>query len=64
VFKTEHKGWGVRTLQAIPKGSFVCDYVGEVIDQHKAEQVGKIYDAKKRSYLFDLDILQNSLRLV
>lgn len=31
VFKTANKGWGVKTLQAIPRGTFVMEYVGEVI---------------------------------
>ncbi|KAH7420482.1 hypothetical protein KP509_13G009600 [Ceratopteris richardii] len=31
VFKTVNKGWGVRALEMIPAGSFVCEYVGEVI---------------------------------
>ncbi|KAK1352961.1 putative inactive histone-lysine N-methyltransferase SUVR2 [Heracleum sosnowskyi] len=25
------KGWGLRTLESLPKGAFVCEYVGEVI---------------------------------
>lgn len=32
VFMTsEGKGWGLRTLEDLPKGAFVCEYVGEVI---------------------------------
>ena len=31
VFKTDHKGWGLRTLDFIPKGRFVCEYAGEVL---------------------------------
>jgi histone-lysine N-methyltransferase SUV39H len=45
----------VKTLQAIKKGSFVCEYVGEVIKNEEAEKRGKIYDAEGRTYLFDLD---------
>ncbi|KAL6953133.1 hypothetical protein U1Q18_048288 [Sarracenia purpurea var. burkii] len=30
-FTKEGKGWGVRPLQDLPKGSFVCEYVGEVL---------------------------------
>ncbi|KAK2978146.1 hypothetical protein RJ640_029140, partial [Escallonia rubra] len=25
------KGWGLRTLEELPKGAFVCEYVGEVL---------------------------------
>ncbi|XVF42363.1 hypothetical protein PTKIN_Ptkin01aG0356000 [Pterospermum kingtungense] len=32
VFLTrEGKGWGLRTLQDLPKGTFVCEYVGEIL---------------------------------
>ncbi|XAR61054.1 Histone-lysine N-methyltransferase [Bertholletia excelsa] len=32
VFMTpEGKGWGLRTLEDLPKGSFVCEYVGEIL---------------------------------
>nr|GEZ00834.1 60S ribosomal protein L23 [Tanacetum cinerariifolium] len=32
VFMTaEGKGWGLRTLEDLPKGTFVCEYVGEIV---------------------------------
>lgn len=32
VFMTpDGRGWGLRTLQDLPKGAFVCEYVGEVL---------------------------------
>ncbi|XP_024966862.1 probable inactive histone-lysine N-methyltransferase SUVR2 isoform X1 [Cynara cardunculus var. scolymus] len=32
VFMTaEGKGWGLRTLEDLPKGAFICEYVGEVL---------------------------------
>ncbi|KAJ1409359.1 WIYLD domain [Sesbania bispinosa] len=32
VFLTrEGKGWGVRTLEDLPKGCFVCEYIGEIL---------------------------------
>lgn len=43
------KGWGVRTLNEIPKGAFVCEYVGEVISDSEAN------NRQDDSYLFDLD---------
>ncbi|XP_077250829.1 putative inactive histone-lysine N-methyltransferase SUVR2 isoform X2 [Tasmannia lanceolata] len=30
-FTQEGKGWGVRTLEELPRGAFVCEYVGEVL---------------------------------
>lgn len=32
VFMTgDGRGWGVRALDEIPKGTFVCEYVGEIL---------------------------------
>ncbi|XP_055959546.1 probable inactive histone-lysine N-methyltransferase SUVR2 isoform X2 [Mercurialis annua] len=30
-FTPEGKGWGLRTLDKLPKGTFVCEYVGEIL---------------------------------
>nr|XP_020449602.1 histone-lysine N-methyltransferase NSD3 [Monopterus albus] len=38
VFKTEGRGWGLRTNQALRKGDFVKEYVGEVIDSEECQQ--------------------------
>ena len=56
VFKTFHKGWAVRSLTRIPRGSFVCEYVGEVITTDEAERRGIEYDKQGFSTLFDLDM--------
>ena len=52
--KIEDAGWGIYTRQAIKKGDFVHEYVGEVISQEEAERRGRIYDKVNRSYLFNL----------
>lgn len=31
VFATKGKGWAIRTLEYLPKGSFVCEYIGEIL---------------------------------
>ncbi|ELT88290.1 hypothetical protein CAPTEDRAFT_206547 [Capitella teleta] len=49
VFRTIGRGWGCRTLQNVKKGSFVCEYVGELISDAEAES------REDDSYLFDLD---------
>ncbi len=38
VFKTKLCGWGVRALEDIPAGTFVCEYVGEIISEEEAER--------------------------
>ncbi|XP_034131685.1 histone-lysine N-methyltransferase Su(var)3-9 isoform X1 [Drosophila guanche] len=56
LFKTSNgRGWGVRTPQALRKGEFVCEYVGEIITCDEANERGKAYDDNGRTYLFDLD---------
>ncbi|XP_038874401.1 probable inactive histone-lysine N-methyltransferase SUVR2 isoform X4 [Benincasa hispida] len=30
-YTSEGKGWGLRTLEDLPKGSFVCEYAGEIL---------------------------------
>lgn len=32
------QGWAVRAREAIPRGTFVCEYVGEVIDEKEANK--------------------------
>ncbi|KAK1399698.1 hypothetical protein POM88_009561 [Heracleum sosnowskyi] len=38
VFKTESVGWGLRSRDFIPSGSFICEYVGELLDDMQAEE--------------------------
>lgn len=49
LYKTESRGWSIRTVCEITKGSFVCEYVGEIITDEEAEQ------REDDSFLFDLD---------
>ncbi|XP_050227989.1 histone-lysine N-methyltransferase, H3 lysine-9 specific SUVH6-like [Mercurialis annua] len=49
VFKTEARGWGVRSLNSIPSGSFICEYVGELLQEAEAEQ-----RTGNDEYLFDI----------
>ena len=48
LFRTESKGWGVQTLLAIPKGTYLCEYKGEIITGSEADS------REDDSYLFDL----------
>lgn len=38
VYSTKDRGWGVRTLEPIPRGMFVCEYAGEVISFDEARR--------------------------
>lgn len=61
VFKTISKGWGVRSTQFIPKGTFIEEYVGEVITVEEGDARGAVYDKLGCSYLFDMDFAQSEL---
>lgn len=56
VFKTsDERGWGLKAIDRIPKGCFIIEYTGEVVDQEESIKRGKVYDQIGQSYLFDLD---------
>lgn len=38
VFATQRKGWGVRALHFIPKGTFVCAYSGQILTDEEANK--------------------------
>lgn len=49
VFLTrEGKGWGLRTLENLPKGAFVCEYVGEILTNMELYERNKQSDGNKR----------------
>lgn len=54
IFKTENKGWGVRSWDFIPSGGFVCEYTGEVMDTKTADEL------EDDEYLFNLDMKQGN----
>ncbi|XP_028851480.1 histone-lysine N-methyltransferase EHMT1a isoform X2 [Denticeps clupeoides] len=49
IFRTERMGWGVRALQDIPEGTFVCEFVGEIISD------GEANTRQNDAFLFNLD---------
>ncbi|WCJ25772.1 Histone-lysine N-methyltransferase H3 lysine-9 specific SUVH5 [Euphorbia peplus] len=49
IFKTESRGWGVRSLNSISPGSFICEYVGELLEDKEAEE-----RKGNDEYLFDI----------
>ncbi|CAL1401719.1 unnamed protein product [Linum trigynum] len=48
IFKTHSRGWGVRSLNSISSGSFICEYVGELLEDNEAER------RTNDEYLFDI----------
>ncbi|KZV32966.1 hypothetical protein F511_01477 [Dorcoceras hygrometricum] len=52
----EGKGWGLRTLEDLPKGAFVCEYVGEVLTNAELfDRVLRSPKGEKHSYPVLLD---------
>lgn len=35
---SEAKGWGIRTLDDLPKGTFVCEYIGEILTNSEVQK--------------------------
>ncbi|KAJ1675042.1 hypothetical protein EV182_002046, partial [Spiromyces aspiralis] len=63
IFRTQLKGWGVRATEYIPRGRFICEYVGEIITYEEAEKRAKNDQVFGTTYLFDLDydVMQGDL---
>lgn len=56
IFRTANgRGWGVKTCSYLKRGTFITEYMGEVITTEEAERRGIQYDMEGSTYLFDLD---------
>lgn len=54
IFRQRYGYWGLRTLDYIPRGAFVCEYTGDLIGENLAERRGTIADMQRCSYLYDI----------
>ncbi|ESQ30564.1 hypothetical protein EUTSA_v10012393mg [Eutrema salsugineum] len=52
VFKTMDRGWGLRSLDPIRAGSFICEFAGDIIQQGDEETDDYIFDSSRVSKLF------------
>ena len=55
IFKTEKRGWGIRTLVDLPRGSFICIYVGKLYTNEEANIQGQEYGDE---YFAELDLIE------
>lgn len=55
VFMTEKCGWGIRCLDDLPQGSFVCVYAGQLLTEQGANEDGNQYGDE---YLAELDHIE------
>ncbi|KAM9282903.1 LOW QUALITY PROTEIN: histone-lysine N-methyltransferase SETDB2 [Cariama cristata] len=53
VFNTEKKGWGVRCLDDIDKGTFVCTYSGRLMSRAEVQVLGDGQNLKEKSAVND-----------
>ncbi|CAH1979497.1 unnamed protein product [Acanthoscelides obtectus] len=55
VFKTHNRGWGIRCLNDIPQGTFICIYAGTLHTEAMANQDGMAYGDE---YFAELDYIE------
>lgn len=55
VFKTGNRGWGLRCLNDVPMGSFVCVYAGDMLNEQMANAAGDNYGDE---YFAELDYIE------
>ncbi|XP_057965045.1 probable inactive histone-lysine N-methyltransferase SUVR2 isoform X2 [Malania oleifera] len=54
-FTPDGKGWGLRTLEDLPKGAFVCEYVGEILTNTELHERNRSSNNEKHRYAVVLD---------
>ncbi|KAK9749926.1 hypothetical protein RND81_02G160000 [Saponaria officinalis] len=62
VFKTEKKGWAVRSREKILRGTFVCELIGEVLGMHEANRRRIRYGKNSCGYIFDIGTRMKNMR--
>ncbi|GAB6033221.1 hypothetical protein CHUAL_012824 [Chamberlinius hualienensis] len=55
IFKTEKRGWGIRCLDDIPQGGFICIYAGQLLTEQGANEDGTQFGDE---YLAELDYIE------
>ncbi|KAK8717532.1 hypothetical protein V6N13_044795 [Hibiscus sabdariffa] len=61
VFETKNKGWGVRAGEPILSGTFVCEYIGEILDEQEANNRRIRYDRDGCNYMYNVDSRINDM---
>ena len=54
-YENEHVGWGVRTKEKLKAGSFVCEYVGEIISVDSEEERMEANGGKALRFTFEIE---------
>ncbi len=61
LFRTTEKGWGLRCLDDIHKGTFVCTYAGHLLTEEQSDLRGQVLSD---TYFAELDFLDCLKRLI
>ncbi|XP_039391338.1 histone-lysine N-methyltransferase SETDB2-like [Mauremys reevesii] len=63
VFNTDRKGWGVRCLDDIDKGTFVCTYSGRLMSRAEPQETRDVnYEAEKKDAVNDTSLSSLSVK--
>nr|XP_034953608.1 histone-lysine N-methyltransferase SETDB1 isoform X2 [Zootoca vivipara] len=60
LFKTQNKGWGIRCLDDIARGSFVCIYAGKILTDDFADKEGLEMGDEYFANLDHIESVENS----
>ncbi|CAF4962026.1 unnamed protein product, partial [Rotaria sp. Silwood1] len=55
LFKDKLKGWGLRALHDLPRGTFICEYIGELLTSDQGHERAQSIDDK---YQTSLDLVK------
>jgi SET domain-containing protein len=55
LFKDKDKGWGLRPLHDLPRGTFICQYLGELLTSDQGHERAQTMDDK---YQTSLDLVK------
>jgi len=53
---TETKGWGVRAKEGIPQGTFLVEYVGEVVEEAEMKRRMQASEENKESHFYMMEM--------
>jgi histone-lysine N-methyltransferase SETDB1 len=56
VFRTHNRGWGIRCVNDVPQGTFICIYAGTIHTEQMANEDGITYGDE---YFAELDYIEN-----
>ena len=58
IFRSSLKGWGVRTTTELPKGAFICIYVGRMYTPEEGNDLGRVLGDEFFAALDFIDVIE------